>query len=135
MPIEWTTDLATGVDEIDNQHKELFQRINNLLDACNHGKGKAEVKKVIWFLEDYVITHFSEEEKYMGKHDYPDYISHKKQHLEFIENFNSLKKQFEAEGPGIHIVVITNNLIVDWLKKHIRVLDKALGSFLKTRIR
>ena len=58
VAIEWTADLATGVDEIDNQHKELFQRINNLLEACNHGKGKEEVKKVISFLEDYVITTF-----------------------------------------------------------------------------
>ena len=134
MAIEWTVDLATGVNEIDNQHKELFQRINDLLDACSHGKGKVEVKKVINFLEDYVITHFSEEEKYMGKHDYPEGLSHKRQHLEFMENFSRLKTQFEAEGPGIHIVVITNNLVVDWLRNHIRKVDTALGSFLKTKI-
>lgn len=45
MAIEWTDELATGVNKIDNQHKELFKRINNLLDACNQGKGKDEVKK------------------------------------------------------------------------------------------
>ena len=133
MAIEWTADLSTGVQEIDNQHKELFQRINSLLDACNHGKGKEEVKKVILFLENYVITHFSEEEKYMNKHDYPDGMSHKKQHLEFMENFFRLKTQFEAEGPGVHIVVITNRLVVDWLRNHIRKTDMALGSFLKTK--
>ena len=120
MAIEWTEDLATGVDTIDNQHKELFQRINNLLEACTRGKGKEEVKKVIGFLEDYVVTHFSEEEKYMVKFEYPETASHKKQHLEFMDNFLSLKKQFDEEGPGVHIVVITNNLIVEWLKNHIR---------------
>lgn len=134
MSIEWTADLTAGVKEIDNQHKELFQRINSLLDACNRGKGKAEVGKVIKFLEDYVITHFSEEEKYMVKYDYPDYLSHKKQHSEFMENFLKLKTQFEAEGPGVHIVVITNRLIIDWLRNHIRKTDTALGSFLKTKI-
>ncbi len=35
MAIEWTMGLSTGVDEIDDQHKELFKRINRLLDACN----------------------------------------------------------------------------------------------------
>lgn len=134
MAIEWTNDLATGVPEIDNQHKELFQKINNLLDACNHGKGKAKVIKVISFLEDYVITHFSEEEKYMAKYDYPDGLSHKKQHSEFMENFFRIKQQFEAEGPGVHIVLMTNHLIVEWLKNHIRKVDRALGSFLKTKI-
>lgn len=134
MSIEWSLDLATGVDEIDKQHKELFQRINNLLEACNHGKGKEEVKKVIWFLEDYVITHFSEEERYMGKYDYPEYSGHKRQHLEFMENFFNLKKQFESEGPGVHVIVNINHLVVDWLRNHIRRLDKALGAFLKTKI-
>ena len=62
MAIEWTEDLATGVNKIDNQHKELFKRINNLLEACNQGRGKNEVEKVIKFLDDYVIIHFSEEE-------------------------------------------------------------------------
>jgi len=38
MAIEWTNDLATGVSEIDYQHKELFRRINSLLDACREGK-------------------------------------------------------------------------------------------------
>lgn len=133
MAIEWTVDLATGVDEIDNQHKELFQRINSLLSACREGKGRDEVKKVVQFLEDYVITHFSTEEKYMGRHNYPDYTSHKQQHLEFMENFYKIKTQFEAEGAAVHIIVTINHLVVDWLKNHIRKLDKALGVFLKTK--
>lgn len=65
MAIEWTQDLSTGSDEIDNQHKELFRRINSLLDACNQGKGREEIGKTVQFLEDYVITHFSAEEEYM----------------------------------------------------------------------
>ncbi len=27
MPIEWTEDLAIGEEKIDNQHREMFQRI------------------------------------------------------------------------------------------------------------
>ena len=30
---------------------------------------------------------FLEEERYMGKYDYPEYSGHKRQHLEFMENF------------------------------------------------
>jgi len=134
MAIEWTNDLATGSDEIDSQHKELFDRINNLLEACRHGKGKEEVQKTISFLEDYVGTHFSAEEKYMDKYEYPDYGSHRRQHLEFMGNFYGLKTQFETEGPGVHIIANTNHMVVDWLLNHIRKLDKALGAFLKTKV-
>ena len=70
----------------------------------------------------------------MGKYDYSDGLSHKRQHLEFMENLFRLKTQFEAEGPGVHIVVIINRLVVDWLRNHIRKTDRALGSFLKTNL-
>jgi len=34
MALEWTDDLATGSEVIDYQHKELFKRINFLMEAC-----------------------------------------------------------------------------------------------------
>lgn len=38
MPIEWTQDLAVGVKIIDEQHKEIFRRVDSLLDACKAGR-------------------------------------------------------------------------------------------------
>jgi len=35
MKLQWTQDLSVGVEEIDNQHKELFERINNLDSAMS----------------------------------------------------------------------------------------------------
>jgi hemerythrin len=134
VAIHWTEDLTTGVAEIDSQHKELFKRINGLLEACSQGKGRGEVDKVIKFLEDYVVRHFSEEEKYMVDYSYPAYGSHKAQHLEFMGNFFSLKGEFESDGPGVHIIVRTNSLVIDWLRNHIRKVDKELGTFLKARL-
>ncbi len=133
MALEWTQDLATGSNEIDTQHKELFKRINALLEACKKGKGKSEVGKIVQFLDDYVMTHFAEEEKYMQKYDYPKYMAHKAQHLEFIENFSELKRQIEKEGAGLQLVVKTNHMVVQWLVNHISKVDRALGTFLKDR--
>ncbi len=116
---------------IDSQHQELFVRIGNLLDACGEGKGRFEVEKTINFLEEYVISHFKAEETHMIKTGYPAYPEHKKQHTEFMESFDKLKKQFESQGPGLTIVLAANHLLVDWLKNHIRKVDKALGEYLK----
>ena len=133
MAIQWTEELATGVSVIDNQHKELFVRINTLLDACSRGRGKEELGRVIQFLEDYVITHFSEEEMRMKQHAYPDYASHKALHEEFIRNFKDLREQFITDGPAVYVVIKTNHVVVDWLTAHIKKVDKALGSFLKDK--
>lgn len=133
MSVTWTDDLATGVSKIDDQHKELFKRINNLLIACNKGKGRREIEGVVKFLDEYVDTHFSDEERIMIRYEYPSYPAHKAQHLEFVEKLSELKKRLDQEGAGLVIVIATNQMLVDWLRTHIRRLDKELGSFLKEK--
>ncbi len=137
MVIEWTHDLATGVDWQDNQHKELFVRINNLSEAMKAGRGRDEVGKVIKFLEDYVIIHFGEEEKYMNMLNYSENASHKMEHTKFKNTFSDFKKQIESSDKSIAslsiLTIQVNNVLVDWLKSHIGKSDKSLGAFLNTR--
>jgi hemerythrin len=47
MLIEWNEDLTTGNRTIDEQHRELIDRFNGLLAACNQGKGKEEIKSLL----------------------------------------------------------------------------------------
>ena len=55
MAIKWSPEYAIDVEIIDNQHKELFNAVNNLLEACSQGKGKEEAGKILQFLENYVV--------------------------------------------------------------------------------
>ncbi|OGW48860.1 MAG: hemerythrin [Nitrospirae bacterium RBG_19FT_COMBO_42_15] len=134
MPIQWTEELSIGSKEIDNQHKELFNRINQLLDACNKGEGKEIASKMLNFLEDYIVIHFTAEENIQKKYNYPEYEAHKLLHLKFIKDFSALKKNFDAEGPSLPIVLQINRIVVDWLINHIKKVDKALGKFVKTKL-
>jgi hemerythrin len=129
--MQWTSALSVGVDKIDEQHKEIFAKTNILLDACRQGKGKQAVGGIIGFLSDYVVGHFSDEEKLMLQYNYPGYDSHKSQHEQFVKDFGHLKDRFESEGPSIQNVVLTNKTVVDWLMAHISNTDKKLGAFLK----
>ncbi len=67
--MEWTGDLAVGINKIDEQHRELFKRINDLLLAIREQRCRAEIDKTIEFLDDYARFHFSEEEQRMGRPD------------------------------------------------------------------
>lgn len=134
MAIEWTEDLAVGFKEIDDQHKELFNMINRMLDACSQGKGKEVLNEILGFLENYVVNHFGTEEKLMQQYNYPDYANHKKYHEQFIKSFMELKQEMATTGPGTHIVIMTNRTVVGWLNSHIRNVDKLLGAFLKNKL-
>jgi len=135
MALEWKPDLATGFVDIDNQHKELFKRINDLVNAMKQGKGKDEVGKVLKFLEDYTIHHFSNEENYMKKYQYPEYEGHKAQHTGLINDLQKMKEQFEKEGPSSMMAIDIQKELGDWLMIHIAKIDKELGAFLKEKVK
>jgi hemerythrin len=133
MAIKWAEHLTTSVTEIDDQHKELFKKMHELHLACRRGKGKAEIGNAIQFLDDYVREHFKAEEKYMQAHAYPGYASHKSEHTYFTRAVTDLKRQLEAEGASLPLVIKTNLKIAEWLRNHIRKADMNLESFLKSR--
>lgn len=131
MGIQWRESLAIGVEAIDNQHKELLLRFDRLLEACHAGNGIDELKRLLGFLDEYVRTHFNDEEALQKLHRYPNYEAHKVEHNYFIEQLNNLKLEVQSEGVTTHHVVETNHMLLKWLLNHISKVDLALGTFLK----
>ncbi len=134
MAVKWTPDLAVGVGLIDEQHKELFKRIDQLLEASSQGKGKDEIGRLLQFLSDYVVTHFGTEEKAMIQHGYGGIAAHKAEHLAFLRDFSNLAKSYETDGASTALLIAVQRRVIDWLNNHIRQSDKTLGAFLKTKL-
>jgi hemerythrin len=132
MVIHWNEELATGNEEIDNQHKELFRRFNNFQSACKQGKGQDEVSNLLTFLGEYVRSHFALEEHLQINHDYPGYLKHKAEHDGFICNFRKLEDQLKTQGPTSTLLIQTNMALVTWLMRHFTWMDKDLANFLHT---
>ncbi len=136
--MEWTPDLSVGVSEIDEQHRELFSRINDLVLAIRQSVCKYRIGDVIRFLEDYVVSHFGMEEELMDRLRYPEFTSHKAQHAHFIRQFSILKDELIKLDGGkkrgsYELSVTTNQIVVDWIIAHVKHTDRQLGEFLKTR--
>jgi len=136
--VEWSQDLSVGIDEIDEQHKELFRRINRLVESVRQSQCRETIPEVIGFLEEYVITHFANEEAYMKEYDYPGYEAHKAQHSEFLKSISGLRGELEKiknqGGSSYELSVTTNQVVVEWIVNHIIKVDRKLGGFLKTRL-
>ncbi len=76
--VKWTKSLVSGIPGIDKQHKELVDKINELLDATRSRKGKEEIVSIFEFLSVYVQEHFEDEERLLLKYNYPKFDEHKK---------------------------------------------------------
>jgi hemerythrin len=136
MALQWTPDLATEIQEIDDQHKELFRRVDALINAWKAGKAGPEAEQTFTFLGDYVVEHFGAEERFMQQYNYgAPAAQHLSQHAVFVNTFKKLKSRYEAEGPTPSLLQDTQDTLVDWLKNHISYSDKALGLFLKMKMK
>ena len=131
MSIAWDQSLATGVEEIDNQHKELFARFDRLSSACGEGKGKDEVLKLLLFLRDYIRTHFAAEEKLQLASHFPGYAEHRQLHAKFNAEVDRLEASFREEGATLSLVFMTNKTLASWLMQHISKSDMELAAHLR----
>ena len=134
MAFEWRKDLETGIKWQDDQHRELFRRINSLLDSMSVGLGKEEVIKLYRFLDEYFVVHFETEEQAMHRYGYPDTLRHLEEHTRFIEEIKDLEKDAEGGGVTAGLVIKTQRRVVDWFINHICEVDKAFGAFLKNAV-
>lgn len=131
--ISWSPDLAVHVDKIDEQHKELFRRFNQVGDAIWEGKGKEEVGKFLGFMAEYVVVHFHDEEDIMLQNDYPGYSAQKSAHENLTKQMMEIKEKFDRGEADTPLVVKVVEELGDWLKNHIRNLDVALGQFIANK--
>jgi len=135
--MEWNESLSVGFKKIDNDHKELFRMISELVEAINKHTCKYKIDDVIKFLEDYANHHFAMEEDYMKELKYPEYFKHKAEHEKFRATFSGLKRELEqikASGSyagSYELSVATDQILVDWLLDHIAKVDIKLAGFLK----
>ena len=130
--IQWTTDLAVGIEEIDAQHQELFRRADRFISGLAE-PSRQDVGILLSYLRLYCVTHFGAEESWMREVSYPGYDKHKAEHDAFIEHILELTREHEKRGaPGIEPLRV-GTWLERWLGDHVSGTDKAFASFLLAR--
>ncbi|MBI5497453.1 MAG: hemerythrin family protein [Deltaproteobacteria bacterium] len=135
MPVafQWTASLATGVPDVDDQHKEIFRRANVLFEACVRGKSAEEVRPLLEYLQSYIREHFTAEEAQHDAARYPGRVSHRVLHRTMAAHLAELTLVLEEAGAGANLVRLTNRLVVGWLVNHIMREDRAFAEYLRSR--
>ena len=128
--VQWDNGLSVGVALIDEQHKELMQKINDVYEAIEIQQGPMEIVKILGFLEEYTDYHFSAEEKHMQENSYPGLQLQKQEHQKFKDILQQLIQDFKEEGATSALAEDIKTLLTNWLIKHISGIDKEFGTFL-----
>ena len=130
--IQWSPVFGAGIIWMDYQHQTLIEKINALYGAILEKKGEALIAEMIAFLDAYVQSHFSLEEKYMGEFSYPGQQEHLEAHGQFRKNLQDLKSIKRIKGELLAEALCYD--LFEWFKNHIKKTDKKLGIFLKAKL-
>ncbi len=133
MAYQFTKDLETGNALIDREHRELFDAINALLDACGKGQGRNELTKTAQFLQNYTAKHFSDEEQIQKQSNYPGFSQHKGYHDAFKKTVADIVGKLAVNGPTVALVGEINSALAGWLVNHIKREDKKLAEHLRSK--
>ena len=125
----WTSNLNTGIDLIDDDHRQLVGMINALTEAITEGRGRDVMGKVLDNLVTYYKVHFGREEEIMVLTNFPGYEQHKFEHDKFIAEVDQLKSNFDS-GAIINSSYV-DKFLSDWLRNHIIKVDTKLAATLR----
>lgn len=129
MRYQFTDACLIGVEEIDNEHRRLFELIeeaHNLLENKMIEDKYDRIQSIIAELKQYAITHFKHEEDYMESIRHPELEHQKRQHALFSNRMNEL----DIIGMSENQEKTLNELIVfllKWLYRHIIGCDSMIG--------
>ena len=105
----WKKSYEIDVPEIDVQHRRLVGLINELSDAMMQQEGYRTVSHVIDELIEYVVLHFSKEERLMREHDYLGLDDHHQIHLDLTGKVHEFKRQLDHDSQKVSAKVALPN--------------------------
>lgn len=129
MRYQFTEACMIGVEEIDDEHKELFQLIEEAHDLIENEliQDKYDrIQMIFEKLKQYASTHFEHEEAYMESIHHPELEHQKRQHMFFTEKINELDiKGISEEQEETLDEILT--FLLKWLYRHIIGCDSIIG--------
>ncbi|MGI6404559.1 MAG: bacteriohemerythrin [Oscillospiraceae bacterium] len=129
----WMPSLSVGVELIDEQHKTWFEKAEKLFEAGKNNQAKEYVGELLDFLDSYTKKHFADEERYMLSIRYPEYEQQRKAHAAFVAELAKLRSRYQESGGNIAVIINANQMVIDWLTKHISNMDKKIGDFARQK--
>lgn len=126
--IIWNDDYLIGIEEIDSQHRRIIDQINYLIDNLN-SKDKASISHwIIANLDKYSEEHFSTEEHYLRKINYPDLDNHLKLHQAF--KLKTVKSSVKVMKGQEDVSEETISFLKSWWTDHILKADMEFKNFI-----
>ncbi|MGD2055831.1 MAG: bacteriohemerythrin [Gammaproteobacteria bacterium] len=127
--IEWKDEFATGIPDVDHEHRQLIELINELHRATSDTQSDYPVPAFLGEIYAHVAAHFALEEKIMREHNYDQYRDHKSDHERLLDELRDIMDDYEENAyfDDAEFAEHLNHWFVDHFKTRDARLHKHLG--------
>jgi hemerythrin-like metal-binding protein len=118
--------LEMGIPEIDDQHRKLFELLEQLRKAMLAEHSGERVDKTLGKLEVFARAHFAFEERLMADIEFADHAAHAAEHEQLMRELVSFRERARAGD----VTAELPKLIRSWIIEHLVQFDRKYSDYL-----
>ncbi|MDL2295055.1 hemerythrin family protein [Ruminococcaceae bacterium OttesenSCG-928-D13] len=128
----WNDAYKIGIDQIDQQHKQLIGALDDLLKCANASDavGGERCRHTMGFLKDYAVNHFAAEEMLQQEIGFPEAREHWEMHQTFRTSLHEMELGLIRADYSPEKVREVTDMLTRWWLFHILKEDKKMLAWL-----
>jgi hemerythrin len=119
--IAWNDELELGLPLIDEQHRRLIDRYNELAAAYRRREPDDDLARRLGILVDCAVVHFTSEEALMATLGYAGLQEHREEHQDLLQRVQRFQTALAEGRQTITLPVL--QYLQHWLLGHVRGAD------------
>jgi len=123
--IEWRDDFKTGIASIDHEHRELVALVNNAIRLMDRDDDHEAVVDALGDVNAKISAHFALEELLMRRASYPEFVPHKEDHENLLDEIRDIMDAFEVGDYAQRRPEFVSHL-TKWFVAHFSTMDAKL---------
>lgn len=124
--IRWEPVMATGIQFMDQEHRQLIDDMT-ALNTAFQSRDMTAASRVFQTILNDIQSHFANEELAMLQNHYPqgDYAAHKEEHDEFLMQLRFFHKRLDKGSAMLHADIL--EFMSAWMTAHMLGQDRKMG--------
>lgn len=127
--IEWRKEFETGIADVDHEHRELVDLINELHETLRVDADRDTISNFLGEVFARISAHFALEETVMRKHRYDEYEAHKAEHEKLLDEIRDIMDAHEESDSADYQSTLSTT-IREWFVNHFKNKDARLHRLL-----
>ena len=120
--IAWSSKYSVGVRNLNDQHKEVINLLNELHAAMLKGQAQSVAGVLLPKIQRHAKEHFSTEERLMESTKFSGLAEHRAEHQALLARVDTCAARHKQGDGSVYLELL--NFMRDWLTHHMQKVDQ-----------